>query len=525
MYARVRNMALLALLLVSVNYRANGQNEVADNGFVQIFYPNGQVSSEGTMVDGKPDGYWRTYYVTGVIKSEGKRTNFLLDSIWNFYNQAGELTQEISYQLGEKSGYSNSYSYNNPEKPGQATLISKELYVRGKKEGASYYYHPTGELKLIVFYREGMKQGLSREFTRDSTLITVVQYKDNYVVDRERVNRTDNQGNKQGTFREYYENGNIKKEENYLDNQLHGYYREFDGNGELLVAIRYERGQIMEEIDEDMRELLDMKSTYDEQGRLIFTGGYKEGIPVGIHRFFDTAGVVENAYFYNERGQKLSEGIIDEQGRKLGNWKDFYPTGELRATGTYADNLQSGTWTYYFRSGGVEQKGRFNRGRYQGIWNWYYPNGNIWREESYFNGREDGMFVEYDEQGNILAKGDYINGEREGEWFYQVGDHEERGSYVIGLKEGTWKYFYQDGTLKYEGNYTQGTPDKRHKYYYPDGTLKEEQYYAMGLRERSWKKYDTEGNLVMTISYKQNEEQRINGVRIRLPESDVTLIR
>jgi antitoxin component YwqK of YwqJK toxin-antitoxin module len=120
---------------VSVNYRANGQNEVADNGFVQIFYPNGQVSSEGTMVDGKPDGYWRTYYVTGVIKSEGKRTNFLLDSIWNFYNQAGELTQEISYQLGEKSGYSNSYTYNKPEKPGQPTLVSKELYVTGKKRG------------------------------------------------------------------------------------------------------------------------------------------------------------------------------------------------------------------------------------------------------------------------------------------------------------------------------------------------------------------------------------------------------
>jgi len=517
-------MAILALLVMSVNIGLSGQGTTSDSSFVQIYYPNGQVSSEGIMIDGKPDGYWKTYYVTGVIKSEGKRTNFLLDSIWTFYNQSGELTQEISYKLGEKSGYSKAFSYNNPEKPGTATLISKELYVRGKKEGASYYYHPTGELKLIVFYRDGKKQGLSREFTRDSTLITVVQYKDNYVVDRERVNRRDNEGNKQGTHREYYENGNIKKEENYLDNQLHGYYREFDGKGDLVLAIRYERGQIVEEIDEDMRELLDMKSTYDEQGRLIFTGGYIEGVPVGIHRFYDTAGVVENAYFYNELGQKISEGIIDEQGRKSGAWKDFYITGELRATGTYVDNQKSGTWTYYFRSGGVEQKGRFDRDRYQGIWNWYYPNGNIWREESYFNGREDGMFVEYDQEGNILAKGDYINGEREGEWVYQVGDHEERGSYVIGLREGTWRYYYKDGTLKYEGYYTQGTPDKRHKYYHPNGAIKEEQYYAMGIRERSWKKYDPEGNLIMTISYKQNEEQRINGVRIKLPESDVKII-
>ena len=525
MYSRVRFCLLLNLIVMSVNVRLSGQESSADSIFVQFFYPNGQVSSEGVMKNEKPDGFWRTYFVTGVIKSEGIRTNFLLDSIWNFYNQTGELTQEISYKIGEKSGFSKSYSYNNPENPGQPTLISKELYIRGKKEGNSFYYHPTGELKLIIFFKDGRKQGLSREFSEDSTIVTVVQYKDNYVVDRERVNRRDVEGKKQGTHREYFENGKMKKEEHYLDDQLHGYYREFNGNGELVLAMRYERGQIMEEIDEDMKELLDMKSTYDQEGRLIFTGGYKEGIPLGIHRFFDTAGVVENAYLYNELGQLISEGIIDEQGRKSGAWKDLYTTGETRATGTYLNNQRSGTWTFNFRSGGVEQKGKFERGRYRGTWNWFYPDGNRWREEGYFNGREDGIFVEYDEHGNILTKGDYINGEKDGEWIYQVGDHEERGSYVIGLREGIWKYYFNDGTLKYEGFYSQGNPDKRHKYYYPNGAIKEEQYYQMGIREKNWKKYDQEGNLVMTVTYKQNVEQRINGVRIKLPESDVKLIR
>jgi len=503
----------------------SGQGEKSDSSFVQFFYPNDQVSSEGLMRDGKPDGYWKTYYVTGVNKSEGKRTNFLLDSLWKFYNQAGELTEQISYKIGEKSGYSDKYIYNNPQKPGQSTLISRELYVMGRKEGNSFYYHPTGELKLIVFYKNGKKQGLSRTFTEEGTLITVVQYKDNYVVDRERLNRTDEEGNRQGTFRAYYENGKIKKEEHYLDNQLHGYYREFDGRGELVMAMRYERGKIMEEIDEDMKELLDMKSTFDLEGRLIFTGGYIDGVPLGIHRFFDTAGVVENAYLYNELGEKVSEGIIDEQGKRKGAWTNFYSTGEVRAKGTYVNNQRSGNWTYYFRKGGIEQKGKFERDRFRGIWNWYYPNGNKWREESYFNGREDGMFVEYDPVGNILTRGDYISGEKDGEWIYQVGDHEERGTYVIGLREGTWKYYYPNGALKYEGSFSQGNPDKRHKYYHPNGALKEEQYYELGIREKNWKKYDSEGNLVMTITYKNNEEQRINGIRIKLPESDIKLIR
>ena len=515
----------MVMILCCMSLETEGQKSNPDSVFVQFFYPNGQVSSEGLMKGGKPDGYWKTYYVTGVTKSEGKRTNYLLDSIWNFYNQSGELTQTISYSIGEKNGYSIQYRYDNPLKPGQATTVSRELYVNGKKEGNSYYYFPTGELNKVIFYKDNKKQGIAREFNRDSVIISVMQYNDNYLIDRERINRKNNKGQKQGTYREYYANGKIKKEEHYLDDQLHGYYREFNGKGEMVLALRYERGKIVEEIDEDLKELLDMKSTYDEQGRLVFTGAYKEGVPVGIHRFYDTAGVVENAYLYNEMGQKIGEGIIDGQGKKKGKWTDFYPTGEVRAKGSYDENRRRGKWIYYYKNGKVEQEGHFERDRYHGSWIWYHKNGNTWREENYFNGREDGLFVEYDENGKVLTRGNYLNGERDGEWFYHVGDHEEKGSYLIGLREGTWKYYYPDGSLKYEGAYSQGNPDKRHKYYYPSGILKEDQYYEMGIREKNWRKYDEEGNVLMTITYRNNVEQRINGIRIRLPESDVTLIR
>jgi antitoxin component YwqK of YwqJK toxin-antitoxin module len=111
-----------------------GQEGGNEGNFEQNFYPNGQLSSEGIMRDGKPDGYWKSYYVTGVIKSEGKRINFLLDSTWNFYDQTGEINQKIDYKLGEKSGYSVRFSYDNPLRPGRPTVISKELYVNGKKK-------------------------------------------------------------------------------------------------------------------------------------------------------------------------------------------------------------------------------------------------------------------------------------------------------------------------------------------------------------------------------------------------------
>ena len=55
--------------------------------YVKYTYPSGVVSSEGNMVNGKPDGYWKTYYPDGGLKTEGNRMNFKLDSTWFFYRE------------------------------------------------------------------------------------------------------------------------------------------------------------------------------------------------------------------------------------------------------------------------------------------------------------------------------------------------------------------------------------------------------------------------------------------------------
>jgi len=495
-----------------------------ENGPVKIYYPNGQVSSEGIVTNGKPDGFWKTYYVTGIVKSEGKRTNFLLDSTWNFYNQSGELVEVINYKVGKRSGYTYTYSYNNPRYPGRRTLKSRELYINDKKEGNSYYYYNTGELKEVIAYQHGKKEGYAKEFAKDSTIITLNQFKDNYLISRERINRLNEQGVKEGTFKTFFQDGSLKTEENYLDGQLHGYYREYDEEGKLVQTLRYERGAVIEEIDEEAREIIDFKRTYDDQGRLIFSGGYRENVPIGIHRFFDTTGAVINAYIYDQYGHKVSEGIVDLEGKRRGAWTDFFEGGEIRAKGSYGDNRKSGNWTFYFRNGNIEQRGGYLNGRYNGPWIWYYNTGEIWREENYFNGQEDGYAVEYDNAGNILAAGNYINGEKDGEWVYAAGDNREEGKYIIGLREGEWLYYYQDGSLNFRGRYLQGLPDGWQFYYYPDGDIKEEQYYESGIREKTWRKYNKEGELEIAITYRDNREIRINGIRVRLPDSDIKVI-
>ena len=66
-------------------------------------YPNGQISSEGTLRDGRPDGLWKTYYESGQLKSVGKRKDFLLDSTWVFFSEAGDTTLMVNYKKDLKN--------------------------------------------------------------------------------------------------------------------------------------------------------------------------------------------------------------------------------------------------------------------------------------------------------------------------------------------------------------------------------------------------------------------------------------
>ncbi|MDX1358656.1 MAG: hypothetical protein R3232_07490, partial [Clostridia bacterium] len=149
----MKKIALIFILLFLVTGISTvfGQEKLSD-GYHIFKYPNGSVSSEGTIRDGKPDGYWKSYYVTGVLKSEGRRRNFLLDSIWVFYSQTGDTLEKIDYLFGKKSGYY--YRYKRDKTKG-LYIYSRELFAADKREGTAFIYFPDGSIKQTIPYSEG----------------------------------------------------------------------------------------------------------------------------------------------------------------------------------------------------------------------------------------------------------------------------------------------------------------------------------------------------------------------------------
>ena len=162
----IRPFAVVFLLFFS--------NNILAQEFKQFFYTDGSVSSEGTMVNGHPDGYWKSYYENGVLSSVGKRTNFLLDSIWTFYDEQGHLQKEISYFENRKNGYYKEYAVADSA----VYLSTRVVYVNDQKQGIEEYFSPQGTIVKTIPYTDNKKEGFSYEYD-DSTVISITIYENN----------------------------------------------------------------------------------------------------------------------------------------------------------------------------------------------------------------------------------------------------------------------------------------------------------------------------------------------------------
>ncbi len=508
---------IIILILLQIFKLSVGQEDNI-NGEYKIFnYPNGNIASEGYLLDNKPIGFWKSYYITGVKKSEGIWTNNKLDSIWIFYDQLGDTTEKINYYSGKKNGFF--YKYFSSDQFKNKIAVT-EMYINGKRNGVAKYYYGSGELKVIIPYNEDKKHGIGFEYDEKGKIITITRYRNGETVIQEIINRYNDKGQKDGIWKDLYSNGNLREEKTYLDGKLNGYVKRYNEEGKLVNSIKYSNGEV-DLSAKDFDSNIEIKEEYDEKGMMIFQGSYKGENPVGIHRFFNNEGKVVKSETYDINGALMAEGVVLPNGWKNGSWIYYYEKGRKRATGKYINGKKVGKWTYYYRNGKVQQTGSYSTDKLSGIWKWYYKTGELLREEYYIYGKLDGECIEYSVLGNIISKGSFIEGNKEGKWIYVIGDQKMEGKYTLDLKDGVWlSYYLEKGTLSFRGKYLQGNPDGKHEYFFPDGTIKEEQYYSEGERVRSWSKYNERGELVIVVQYKNGTPYKINGVKVKLNQEE-----
>lgn len=499
---------LLFFLLISSFIQGQEQDSISPNGYNILHYPNGKKSSEGYMRDGKPDGYWKTYNEAGILVSQGNRMNFELDSTWQFYDNEGKIVMEINYRNGKKDGIRRIYRQDE---------IIEENFVNDVKQGLTRYLNPNRKVTKEVFFKDGLENGLAKEYGDDGRIITLITYKNGFITDRELINRYDNNHQKNGLWKYFFPNGVVKKEGYYLHGQENGYFKEYDMDGNLLTTAKYADGVKLEDVAELVK--LEVRKDYYPDGKVKVAATYnKQGNLEGVRREYGPDGTIDKSYIFRN-GILIGEGIVTEKGERDGFWREYYDDGIVRAEGKYEKDLKAGKWKFYHRNGEVEQEGSYKNGKAEGDWRWYYPSGEILREESYYNGLQDGPMTEYDEAGNIITRGEYIEGKENGEWYYKVGESEIRGTYAEGMRNGEWKYWDiapmgKSNILRFEGRYIEDNPHGEHTYYWDNGNRKEQGEYVMGKKEGDWVYFNYDGTPFIVVTYTNGTETRYDGIKI-----------
>ncbi|PKP52213.1 MAG: hypothetical protein CVT92_10085 [Bacteroidetes bacterium HGW-Bacteroidetes-1] len=497
-------------VLLFIPFILASQNRESDTTYVVFYYPDGNKSSEGFLVHKMPDGYWKTYFETGTLKSEGNRKNFELDSLWKFYDESGNLTLEINYQKGKKQGERVTYL---------SDEIIRENFEQDIKTGLTNHFDLKGRLIKSIPFVKGLEEGVAKNYDTLGIVNELITYKRGYIVNRERINRRDTENRPHGLWKWFYEDDVLKAEGSFKNGLKNGIFREYDIQGNLKKIEKYVDDVRQESAEEVAR--LEIRRDYYPGGKVKVEATYRKGVPEGIRREFDEKGEVVQSYIFRN-GIIVGQGIINAGGLKQGYWKEYYANGMLKSQGNYSNDKRVGEWEFFYPKGEPEQKGSYNEeGKPIGKWFWYYSNGQLLREENYRNGLRDGLMTEYDFNRNILAKGDFIDDKEEGFWTIQNGFQREEGEFIEGYRNGLWKHFYEDGTLAFEGSFVEDNPNGKHISYYSDGKKQEEGSYIMGRKNGEWKKWNEDGSLLIVISYVNGIERSYDGIQI--PDDEIII--
>ena len=504
----------MKFLLLSILLLAGLSMKAQETDTVRFYHPNGQLSSEGLMVAGKPDGYWKTYYPNGVLKSEGNRTNNELDSVWMFYSEKGLPSQLITYSEDRRNGPRKTFDE-------EGMLVQVEFFNDDVRTDKVELFYPSGQLRELIpidTTGKGIEHGTGYLFDEeDGRIIEVNTYVNGYLSGRERLNRKDKFGQRQGMWRTFHGNMAPHEEGRYRNDKKDGYWREYDHSENLVQTLKYDNGLLIPEPTELAK--IDIKRTYHPNAQVKSVGSYLKGTEEGVHRFFSKEGVVESAKVFRS-GKVVGEGVVDPEGRRQGKWKEYYDTGELRSEGSYKDDRREAEWVFFYRDGKEEQRGAYRKGLPDGDWRWLHRNGQLWREEVFYEGREDGISIEYNDTGAVVSRGQYIDGERDGQWIIDIGEHREEGEYRVGQRYGVWKYFFKDDKLKFEGKFMDGREDGEHVSYHENGAVRLRGRYKFGEKEGDWISYTQESEIINVVTYERGEVVKVDGLRVPKQEDE-----
>jgi len=217
----------------------------------------------------------------------------------------------------------------------------------------------------------------------------------------------------------------------------------------LLVFSANATGQISSDInktDQQGRKQGPWIKKYPNKNTM-YEGIFKDDYPVGEFRRYYEDKTIKSIFIFSDDG-KIADatiyhpnGFISARGKyinqlKEGKWKffSFSVNGYLVCEEEYSKNIRDGQSLKFFQDSTVAEKINFVNDIRQGEWLQYYPNGKTSLKSYYKDGLLNGKMEVWFENGTIELSGFYKNNLREGHWhiYNEDGNLKYEMDYVAG---------------------------------------------------------------------------------------------
>ncbi len=93
-----------------------------------------------------------------------------------------------------------------------------------------------------------------------------------------------------------------------------------------------------------------------------------------------------------------------------GHIESYHPNGQLKIVGDLLDGKKVGNWIEYYVSGIKKSEGQFANGKKDGLWVYYFLNANIKEKQFFIDGHKDGLWEKFDVHGTVVQTESYQNG-------------------------------------------------------------------------------------------------------------------
>lgn len=243
----------------------------------------------------------------------------------------------------------------------------------------------------------------------------------------------------------------------------------FVGMGTYVYSNRYKFFKYLPAIEEEQLKNVNGKLC-DEDGKL-FSGRIKE-----------TSGDYTNIYSYkNGELHGLNVSYYKDNIKEIGHWKDgkqnglfqlYTEEGILVDDANFKEGERDGlTEQFYNDTGKLRVSANYKNGVLDGEFKAYYPNGNLQGEVTYKNGEMNGEYREYNENKNIRLSGSYKNNLQDGEWksYLEDGTLETIVNYKDGELNGLKEDYYKNGNVWIRQEFKNNDLDGVYEVYYENG--------------------------------------------------------